>query len=159
MACKPIASHQPVSFAALRSLVFFICNILQRGKAIEMNYMKATSIQQYVPGQHVSAYFGEVQKLKRANRLEEAIATLLELIDATEEDSIFTGLGVAPAYYEELAIIYRQRKEFGKEIGILARYARQRHAPADPRQEILKERLEKAKQLFTKNKYPGSAKG
>jgi hypothetical protein len=120
---------------------------------VKMNHMKITSEQGYVPGKQLSAYSEEEQKLRWEDR-EEAITSLLELVDATEEDSIFTGLGVVSAYYEQLAIIYRKRKEYHKEIAILARYARQRHTYGDSRQQILKVRLEKAKKLFTKNKYP-----
>lgn len=104
----------------------------------------------YVPGKHLSAYFRGLRKLKREDLLEEAIASLLELVDATEEDSLFTGSGVVSAYYEQLAIIYRKRKEYTKEIAILARYARQRHSYTDSRREILEARLERARKLFTR---------
>jgi hypothetical protein len=95
------------------------------------------------------SYMGDVQKLKREDRLDEAIISLLEFVEATEEDDLFTGAGVASAYYEALAIIYRKRKEYANEIKILTRYARQRHTCEDARREILKRRLEKAKKLLT----------
>lgn len=112
-----------------------------------MNSATTNHPEEYVPARHLSAYFRDLQKLKR----EEAIASLLDLVDATEEDSLFTGSGVVSAYYEQLAIIYRKRKEYTKEIAILARYAKQRHSYADSRKEILAERLERARKLFTKN--------
>ena len=115
-----------------------------------MNSTTASHEQTYFPVKHLSAYVRGLQKLKRDDLLEEAIASLLELVDATEEDSLFTGSGVVSAYYEQLAIIYRKRKEYPKEIAILARYARQRHSCADPRSEILAERLERARKLFSK---------
>ena len=105
----------------------------------------------YVRGEPISAYFAEIQKLGREDRLDEAITSLLTLIDATEEDDLFTGSGVESAYYEELAKIYRKRKEYLKEIKILARYSRRRHTYGDTRQQILKERLEEAKNLLHKN--------
>jgi hypothetical protein len=117
-----------------------------------MTYMETEDHTAYIRGKRFSAYFAEVRKLKREDRLEEAIRSLLELVDATEEDDLFTGSGVTPAYYEELARIYRKRKEYVKEIKILARYVRQRHASGDSRQEILKRRLEQAKKLFLKNR-------
>jgi hypothetical protein len=73
---------------------------------------------------------------------------LLSLVDATEEDDLFTGSGVESAYYEALAQIYRKRKEYLKEIKILARYDKRRHRYGDSRQAILKERLEEAKKLL-----------
>jgi hypothetical protein len=120
-----------------------------------MNYTGASNQAGYIRGENVSAYFAEVQKLSREDRLEEAITSLLALVDATEEDDLFTGSGVVSAYYEELAKIYRKRKEYLKEIKILARYGRRRHAYGDSRQVILKERLEKAKKLFNKNQSTG----
>jgi hypothetical protein len=117
-----------------------------------MSDTKANNEEYYGSENYLASYVGEVQKLKREDRLEEAIAWLLELVDATEEDNLFTGVGVAPTYYEQLAAIYRVRKEYAKEIAILARYARQKHSNGDPRQEILKNRLEKAKKLLAQNK-------
>jgi hypothetical protein len=124
-------------------------------KGGKMTYAETSNYAGYVRGEYVCAYFAEVQKLRREDRLEEAITSLLTLVDATEEDDLFTGSGVESAYYEELAKIYRKRKEYVKEIKILARYSRRRHAYGDARQEILKERLEKAKKLFNKNQYTG----
>jgi len=52
------------------------------------------------------------------------------------------GSGVAPWYYEQLAIIYSKQKRYTDEIAVLQRYDRQPKAPgAMPVQ--LKERLEK----------------
>lgn len=123
-----------------------------------MTYLKAGNEEAYNPAKHLSAHFREVQKLKSENRPEDAITSLLELVDATEEDSIFTGLGVASAYYEELARIFRARKEYAKEMAILARYLRQRHTPQDYRQEKLKARLEIARKLFIRNESSSQRK-
>jgi hypothetical protein len=120
-----------------------------------MNYSGINNQASFVRGENFSAYFAEVQKLRQEDRLEEAITSLLALVDATEEDDLFTGSGVVSEYYEELAKIYRKRKEYVKEIKILARYGGRRHVYGDSRQEILKERLEKAKKLFDKNQYAG----
>ena len=115
-----------------------------------MTYPETNHQAGYVRGEPISAYFAEIQKLGREDRLDEAIASLLALVDATEEDDLFTGSGVESAYYEELAKIYRKRKEYLKEIKILALYTRHRHAYGDTRQKILKERLEEAKKLLNK---------
>ena len=116
-----------------------------------MDYIETNNPLRQVRGKHLFPYSGELQRLKKDDRLDEAIISLLEMVEATEEDDLFTGSGVLPVYYEELAIIYRKRKDYAKEIAILARYARQRHAYGDSRQEILKNRLEKARKLLTKN--------
>ena len=116
-----------------------------------MTYPETNHQAGYFRGGPVPAYFAEIQKLGREDRLDEAIASLLGLIDATEEDDLFTGSGVESAYYEELAKIYRKRKEYLKEIKILTRYSRHRHAYGDTRQQILKERLEEAKKLLNQD--------
>lgn len=117
-----------------------------------MNYQKANYEQGYHPNSYLASYLGQVQRLKREDRLDEAIVALLELVDATEEDNLFTGAGVIPTYYEQLAIIFRERKEYAKEVAILARYARQKHGIGDSRQKVLKKRLEKAMKLLLNNK-------
>ena len=117
-----------------------------------MAYMNTTNAEGYIPTNKQSLYLRDVQRLKREDRLAEAIASLLDLIDAAEEDSLYSGLGVAAVYYEELAIVFRKRREYSKELYILDRYMRQRHIYGDPRQEIMKKRLEKAKKLYSKNK-------
>ncbi len=71
---------------------------------------------------------------------------LLELVKATEAESAVNGMGVAPAYYSELAILYRKQKEYSKEISILERFAKQKHARGVMPAKLL-ERLEKAKEL------------
>jgi hypothetical protein len=50
-------------------------------------------------------YVEEVKSLTRENRLEDAEKLLLELINATESDSKY---GVAPWYYEKLAICFNR---------------------------------------------------
>jgi len=116
-----------------------------------MAYITTTNAEGYAPGKQQSLYLREVQRLKREDRLEAAIASLLDLVDAAEEDSLYTGQGVPAVYYEELAIVFRKRKEYSKEVYILDRYMRQRHIYGDPHHEMLKKRLEKAKKLYCRN--------
>ena len=73
-------------------------------------------------------YVDKVLTLKRAGRLEEARLLLLELVDATEAESRATGEGVAPWFYEQLALIYRKQKDPVNEKRILVRFAKQVHA-------------------------------
>ena len=56
------------------------------------------------------------------------------------------GWGVTPGCYEDLAKLYRRQKEYDKEITVLERFAKQKHAPGVMPAKLL-ERLEKARQL------------
>jgi hypothetical protein len=99
-----------------------------------------------VRGRHYTDYVEDVKALRRSDKNEAAERLLIELVEATEEESRVRGTGVAPWYYEQLAIIYRKRKDRIAEVAILERYASQTHAPgAGPAK--LSERLTKAREL------------
>lgn len=83
----------------------------------------------FVDGKHFTEYVDEVKRLRRDTKSDEAIGLLLKLVDATEADSIVNGCGVAPWYYEQLAICYRKLGRLNDEIRILERFSQQRHAP------------------------------
>lgn len=103
-----------------------------------------------VEGAHYTSFVEQVKQLKRQKRHAEAIALLLKLVEATETESkaAGSGWGVAPWYYEQLAILYRKEKRFTDEVAILERYETQPKAPgAGPRK--LAERLEKARELVS----------
>lgn len=101
----------------------------------------------FIDGRHYSDYVEKVKSLKRAGLLKEAEELLLKLVEATEAEAKATGGGVAPWYYEQLAIIYRKRRDYSAEVSILKRYMRQPHAPgAGPQQ--LSARLKKAQHLL-----------
>lgn len=108
----------------------------------------------FIKGQHFTTYIDTFKQLRREGKLDEAEKMLLKIIEATEAESNYTGRGVAPAYYEYLAIIYRKQKQYEKEVAILMRFKEQKHAPG-ARPPKLIERLEKAKEL-AKNKKTGS---
>ena len=115
-----------------------------------------------VNGKHYTDSVEEVKQLKREGRIKEAIAILLSSVDATEKESKFAGpdWGVAPWYYEQLAILYRKEKQYQKEVEILERYAGQPKAPGAGSQKLAT-RLEKAKELLHKsgvNQIPKSKK-
>jgi len=101
----------------------------------------------YYKGRHFTTYVEEVKQLKRAGKLEEAKALLLELVKATEEEGKYTGVG--PWYYEQLAIIHRGTKDYASEVAILERFAKQKHAPGAKPAQLL-ERLDKARALAKK---------
>jgi hypothetical protein len=82
-----------------------------------------------IGGRHYSTYPGEVRELKRNGKLDEAEALLLRLVDATEAESKANRWGVAPWYYEQVAIVRAKRKDLDGAIAILERYDRQIKAP------------------------------
>jgi hypothetical protein len=98
----------------------------------------------YVRGRHFTAYVEEVKHLRRSGLDREAEHLLLELVDATEAEAESEGWGVAPWYYEQLAILFRRRGEADKEISILERFEAQRHAQGVMPPRLL-ERLQRAK--------------
>ena len=101
-----------------------------------------------VDGEHYTDFVEQVKLLKREKRHDEAIELLNQLVEATEAESCAAGAGwgVAPWYYEQLAIIYRKERRYKDEVRILRRYKRQPKAPgAGPSK--LSARLEKALEL------------
>lgn len=102
-----------------------------------------------VRGRHYTTYVEEVKQLKREGKLDEAKRLLLELVAATEYEAENEGCGVAPWYYEHLAIIYRKQKDFAKEVAIIERFANQSLSPGSATPKLL-QRLEKARVLLNK---------
>lgn len=102
-------------------------------------------------GKHYTNTPDEVKRLKREGHNEEAIALLLESVQMTEKESEYAGegWGVAPWYYEQLAILYRKQKWFKDEVAILERYERQPKARGN-KPAKLAERLRKARLLVKK---------
>jgi hypothetical protein len=100
----------------------------------------------YYDGRHFTTYVRYFESLKKSDKFTELENLLLELVKATEAESAVDGTGVAPAYYSELAILYRKQKEYSKEISILERFAKQKHARGVMPAKLL-ERLDKVKKL------------
>jgi hypothetical protein len=99
-----------------------------------------------VRGRHFTEYVEDVKRMRREGEDESAERLLLELVDAVEEEAHSMGYGVAPWYYEQLAIIARKRKDAVAEVAILERFVGAPRAPgAGPGK--LVDRLEKARQL------------
>lgn len=95
-------------------------------------------------GKHYTEYVETVRQLKRENRLDDAVTLLGHLVDATEAENRAEQMGVAPWYYEQLAIIHAKRKDSVAEVAILERFAGQRHAPGSSPAKLLA-RLEAAR--------------
>jgi len=108
----------------------------------------------YYKGRHFTTYVEEVKALKRKEQLEEAERLLLELVKASEAEDKVDKLGVAPWYYEQLAMLHRKRKDYAAEVEVLERFARQRHAPGVTPSRLLA-RLEKARALLESSERAG----
>jgi hypothetical protein len=108
----------------------------------ETNSATSSSGAGFVRGRHFTEYVEKVKTLHRNGQTSEAETLLLELVDATESESRAMGLGVAPWYYEQLAILYSKQGKPDKEIAVLERFARQAHAPGVSPPRLL-ERLER----------------
>lgn len=99
---------------------------------------------------HYTDYVGQVKYLKQQKRNGEAIELLLKLVTETENEAKRQRTGVAPWYYEQLAILYRKEKRFDEEISILERFESQpKSAGVGPAK--LAERLLQACQARAKN--------
>jgi len=98
----------------------------------------------FYKGKHYTKYVDEVKSLMRDNRLDDAERLLLELVNATEAEARSEGFGVAPWYYERLAVLYRKKKDNESEINILERFTRQKNAPGAKPPKLLA-RLDKLK--------------
>jgi hypothetical protein len=102
----------------------------------------------YYKGKHFTEYVETVKSLKREGKLDEAETLLLGLIDAMEAEEKEDKCGVAPGYYERLAMIYRKQQRYGDEVATLERFAEQRKGPGAKVPKLL-ERLNKARELLS----------
>ena len=103
----------------------------------------------YVDGKHFTEYVDRVKELRQHGENDRAEALLLKLVEATEAESSVEGDGVAPWYYEQLAIMFRKADRLDDEIRILERFAAQKHARGSSPPKLLS-RLEKARQRFNR---------
>ena len=101
----------------------------------------------FVDGRHYTTYVDDVRRLKRVGALDQAERLLLRLIDANEVESRESNWGVAPWYYEQLAIVRRKKADLRGELEVLERYARQEKA-LGARPSKLVERLAKVRSMI-----------
>ena len=104
-------------------------------------------------GRHFTTFVEDVKALRRTKRNGEAEQLLLRLVEATEAEDAAEDMGVAPWYYEQLAILYRERTDYRSEVEILGRYSKQKHAPGALPARLL-ERSAKAQLLLKRSKEP-----
>lgn len=70
-----------------------------------------------------------IKQLKRDGRLEEALDLCYRAMDATEREAELTGVGVAPWYYYQAAVICRKLQRRDEELAVLRQFKLQPHAP------------------------------
>jgi DNA polymerase III epsilon subunit-like protein len=94
--------------------------------------------------QRIDILVEQVKHYKRVNDWGNAERLLMGEIARQEQDAAANNWGVAPWYYEQLAIVYSKQHMYGMELSILERYDRQPKAPGmGPIR--LKERLNKSR--------------
>ncbi len=87
----------------------------------------------FIDGRHYSTYVLEYRRLKREGELDRTEKLLIRIVGATEDEATANGWDdVGPTYYEQLAIIYREKKQLAEEIKILERYEQQARASHTP---------------------------
>lgn len=111
-----------------------------------------------VLGRYYVDWVEPIKDLKRRGDLPEAERILLACVDGVEREAAVTGSGVAPWYYEQLAIIYRKQDRLADEVMILQRYVRQKHAPGSKPDELA-DRLVKASELWAKQQGTATRAG
>lgn len=80
-------------------------------------------------GKHYTEWVEKVKDLKRDGQLDEALTLLHGLVEAVEREATTKHWGVAPWYYEQIAIICRKQGDLTGEMAILQRYDSQPAAP------------------------------
>jgi len=120
-------------------------------KIDELGEEKPISGLGYVNGRHYVTFVNDVKELKKLGKIDEAERLLLRLVVAMEEACKKNNDGVAPWYYNELAKVYRKKKEYQKEVTILKRFSHQKHVRGVGPKKLL-ERLEKARVLAEKSR-------
>ncbi|HNQ69004.1 MAG TPA: hypothetical protein PKN32_11540 [Bacteroidales bacterium] len=128
------------------------CEKIDGTDVITVTYSKEAGM---VDGKHYTEYISEIKELKRQNKLDDAEKILLKIIKVLEEEAKIEGEDwfIAPAYFEELAIIYRKQDKISDEIKILEHYFKLSKMTGNGKF-FLEERYRKAKlKLESKGKF------
>lgn len=106
----------------------------------------------YVNGEHYNIVMERANDLIRDGKVVDADSLVDAAFSAFEAESRI-GMSLTqpdampPAKYRDFAILYRQRKDYAREVAILERYMRLPHAPGKMPGELA-ERLHKARELL-----------
>lgn len=98
-----------------------------------------------VRGVHYVERAPEIHALKRQGMYSEALALILECVDAAERVALLTGMDPAPAYSKYAAIEFRRLKDYAREVAVLERYLAA--CPPGRSDSRIAVRLEKARAL------------
>jgi hypothetical protein len=123
-----------------------MCTVTENENGFNIYFNKKYGL---VDGEYYATYVDKIKQLKKEKKHTEAISLLLKILDAVERESKEFNDGVAPWYYEQLAIIYRKEKRIADEIKILKRYAAQKKSPGVGKKKLA-DRLVKAKAIYSK---------
>lgn len=93
----------------------------------------------------------KIKIMEAEDNIDGILSMLLDRIDSEETDSRKTGLGVAPAPYEKLSIVYRKLRRYDDELAVLERWNQQIKAPGAMRTK-LEDRLIKARERNNRKK-------
>lgn len=109
---------------------------------------------QQVRGRHYSAWIEPVKQLKRDNRLDEALALLLECVDVAEHTHLRNGEPPSAWWTKQAAIVYRKQRDHDGEITIVQRWvdATERAGHTVPEMDELRQRIHKARTLREKHR-------
>lgn len=104
-----------------------------------------------VRGRYYVDWVPTLNELRSAGQDDEALALLLEVIDAAERAAAVSGREPSPGYTERAAVIYRRREDFAAEVAVIERW--QAACPPERRgpgatQGRLAHRLAKARELL-----------
>jgi tetratricopeptide (TPR) repeat protein len=97
-------------------------------------------------GRHFTEYLPDIYVLKEERQYGELERLLLALLDAVEAQARADGFGITPAYYKELAVLYRRTGRYVDEVRVLERFATQKRGPGAMVAELIT-RLHKARGL------------
>jgi hypothetical protein len=103
----------------------------------------------YYNGRGTTTYWPDIERMKKEGLENELEELLINLVKSDKEQARKEDWGVIPGFYYELAVLYRKRKDYEKEVAILEDFAQQKHANGVMPGQLL-ERLEKAKLLKNK---------
>lgn len=92
---------------------------------VEAAYRRRLSGQQigYVRGRHLIDWVPTVREWLRDGREDDALALLLEIIEAAEHVARADGVAPPAGYTEQALAIYRRRADESGEFAVLKRYA------------------------------------
>lgn len=109
---------------------------------------------EYVRGRHFTAWVETVKRLKREDRLDEALVLLDECIEVAEQPGVLGSGRPTPWYTEQSAIVCRKQKDYASEVAVLQRWidAAHRNGCTVADSDFLVQKMRKAEALLAKTR-------